>query len=133
VEWQENTWEQVKQTRKLVTPFGRERIFLGPTQGEGAHHTQHEAFAYVPQSMVPDLFNVAIRRLADNPPVSGVEAQLQIHDAVYGQGPDHDVEVWARKVRETMMIPVTIHGREVIVPVDVKVGYKWNQLAKLSL
>ena len=128
IEWQEHTWETVRTERTLVNPFGRRRIFLGPTRGAGYDHTKKEALAFVPQSTVPDMMNEALIRLRTTPPVEGCEVILQIHDALMGQMPMERVEAGAKGVIEAMAIPLTINGRVLIVPVELKIGTRWSEM-----
>ncbi len=131
VRWQEQTWETVQKTRTLVNPFGRRRIFLGPTQGTGSEHTKKEALAFVPQSTVPDLMNEALIELRTQPPCAGFEVLLNIHDALFGQAPEGDLECWGTEVLKRMQRPITLGSRVVVIPVDLQVGYRWSQMVKL--
>lgn len=131
VRWQEATWETVQKTRTLVNPFGRRRIFLGPTQGVGAEHTKKEALAFVPQSTVPDLMNEALIELRESPPCAGFEVLLNIHDALFGQGPEESVDQWLPVVLQRMQRGIRIGSREIMIPVDIQVGRRWSQMLKL--
>lgn len=133
VRWQELTWEEVQKKRTLVNPFGRRRIFLGPISGIGSEHTKKEALAFVPQSTVPDLMNPALVTLRTQPPVPGFEVLLNIHDALFGQGPEESMELWARTVLTSMMRSIPIREKLVQIPVDIQVGRRWDQMKKLSI
>lgn len=127
--WQQRQWNQVCKTKTLTNHLGRRRIFLGPTKGQFAEVTRGEAIAFVPQSDVPDMLNIAMERL-DNTP--WVELLLQVHDAVLGQIPEQDVVNNCKRICELMTVPLLIHGRQCIVPVDIKVGKRWSELQKVE-
>ena len=127
IRWQKRQWNKVKETKVLTNHLGRRRIFLGPTSGQFAYITRGETIAFVPQSDVPDMLNIAMLRL-DEVDDYNMELMLQAHDAVFGQADEDSVEEWSELVKKLMTVPLTIHGREMIVPVDIKVGKRWNKL-----
>jgi DNA polymerase I-like protein with 3'-5' exonuclease and polymerase domains len=131
VRWQEKVWEEGRKSRKMVNCFGRRRLFTGPVTGPLAEHTKKEMLAFGPQSAVPDLLNKALIDLSENPPVPGFEVQLNIHDALMGQGPEDSAETWVPAIRRAMGIPFTVNGHEVRIPVDIKVGKRWSEMKKL--
>lgn len=137
-QWQADTWEEVKRTKRLVNHFGRVRVFFGPTVAKGpldyeaVEHTRKEGLAFIPQSDVPDMMNTALNTLAEQPPCPGFEVLLNVHDALAGQGPANDLEVWLPAIRKAMELPVPIHGRLVRIPVDIKVGTRWSELEKMK-
>lgn len=91
--------------------------------------TRGEAIAFVPQSDVPDMLNIAMQRLAKEP---WCELLLQVHDAVLGQIPIEGAKDYCKRIQELMTVPLEIHGRTCIVPVDIKVGYRWSELKKVK-
>lgn len=133
VTWQQRQWKQVKETRVLTNHLGRRRIFTGPTKGQFARATEGEAIAFVPQSDVPDMLNIAILRIVEDKTMQdcGVELFLQEHDALVGQGDADKVEIWVPRLKELMKVPLTIHGRLCIVPTDVAVGPNWKAVKKV--
>jgi DNA polymerase-1 len=136
VRWQEYTWATVQKTRSLTNPFGRRRIFLGPTSGPGSEHTKKEALAFVPQSTVPDLINEALVELRERPPVPGCEVLLNVHDALFGQGPEEGMDEWLSAIVKSMTRPITLQSAgssqtiTVTIPVEVQYGYRWGTLSK---
>lgn len=125
--WQDRQWQQVKNTKVLTNHLGRRRIFLGPTKGGFAHMTRGEAIAFVPQSDVPDMLNIAMQRLSKEP---WCELLLQVHDAVLGQIPVEGFKENCKRIQELMNVPLEIRGRTCTVPVDVKIGQRWSDLVK---
>lgn len=137
VAWQERQWNKIRtkkaiKDRVLTNPFGSAMIFMGPVDGKGAEHTKNAAIAFVPQSTVPDMLNLAILALRENPPAPGFEMLAQIHDAIIGQGPPESMDVWAPAIKQAMDIPVTLGGKECRVPVELKVGPNWKNMKKVS-
>lgn len=132
VRWQRRQWGTVKETGILTNHLGRRRIFTGPKKGQFAHVTEGEAIAFVPQSDVPDLLNLAILAVSKDPVLQECHVQLllQVHDALLGQGDSDKKHIWVPRVKELMTIPLTIRGRQCIVPTDIKVGQNWKGLKK---
>lgn len=128
VRWQNRQWRTVQQTRILTNHLGRRRIFLGPTKGVFAHTTRGECIAFVPQSDVPDMLNIAMQRLDQEVWCSLL---LQVHDAVVGEMPDDgNVLQYVDRIKTLMRVPLTVGGRTCIVPVDIKIGKRWSALKK---
>lgn len=126
----------VQRERKLTTPLGRERQFLGRTWDDS---TQREALAYTQQGTVADVLNLALYRMwaeldtranvcdAPHPnQPNRVWLLAQVHDAVLGlrRAADDDA---LRRVRELMTIPILIRGRLCIIPVEIMVGPSWSK------
>lgn len=131
VAWQDKVWAEGKKAKRMTNPFGRRRIFTGPLTGIGAEHTKGEMLAFFPQSSVPDLLNLALCDLCDNPPCEGFEVLLNIHDALMGQGPAELVELWAPAIRKAMSIPFEVNGHTITIPVEIKVGDRWSNMRKV--
>jgi len=136
VAWQQRQWDLVRlpkraKDRILTNPFGACMVFLGPTTGPGAEHTKKSAIAFVPQSTVPELMNIAMTRLMDSPPARGFEVLNQLHDAMLGQAPVESVAEWAPAIRAAMDIPVTFGSRICRVPVEIKIGPNFKEMVKI--
>jgi DNA polymerase-1 len=127
--WHMQVAAQVRKTRTLTTPFGRKRTFFN----RWSESLVKEALAYVPQSTVADLLNLGLRRLYAIYKGTDTNLLLQIHDAVLLQTPQVGWEEVARKVKETLTIPVLVGNRTLVIPVDVSVGSDWDGLQKIKL
>lgn len=137
VAWQERLWDRVRKEkvmarRRLENPFGSSMVFMGPVTGPGSDHTKNAVISYRPQSTVPELMNIAVDRLMNNPPCEGFELLLQVHDALGGQGPSDKIAIWGPAVKAAMDVPVPYGDRVCRVPVDLKVGPNMEQLQKLK-
>lgn len=138
VAWQEATWRKIKKDRRLTNPFGRQRVFLGSVDAgkvAESEHTKKEGLAFVPQSTVPDMMNQAILTLREDPrrAEDGLVTAMQIHDALGGWGPEATAHVWLPLIQRAMDIPVPFESGICRVPVEIKVGKRWDQLKKVTL
>lgn len=129
-----NFWSDIrarlKRDRYLINPFGRKRTFYGRLDDE----TYRDAYSWIPQSTAPEVINRAmvrihfelLRRLGGKSRIL-----LQIHDALLIQVPE---ECWREaweEIRPMMEIPIELATKEIIIPVDCKIGYSWGGVTKL--
>jgi DNA polymerase-1 len=126
--WHQSTKDTLRRTRILRNPFGRRRIFFNRWDESMAK----ECLAFVPQSTIADLVNLAIIRLhnivKDN---SNVQLLLQVHDSIVAQARD-EVLGWAVDlIRKEMLIPLTINGKTFSIPVDIQIGKNWHDVEKI--
>jgi DNA polymerase-1 len=56
----------------------------------------------------------------------GAPIVMQHHDSFMLEVPEDDAPQWAKACREVMEQPVSVEGRNVTFPVDVKVGRNWG-------
>ena len=92
-----------------------------------------QAIAYVPQSTVGDLLNMGLVRAHRNLPDRWTLI-LQVHDSVLMQVPkDTDPMHLYKFIHHYFEIPLTIHGKKFIIPVDIKVGSSWGKMRKLEV
>jgi DNA polymerase I-like protein with 3'-5' exonuclease and polymerase domains len=123
--WQAEVEETVRLTRRLVNPFGLSRTFLGIIDAD----VIREATAFVPQSTVGQMLNLALRRIYQRPEImTSVDFLLQIHDAILAQAPIDELQKWATLVGELMLMPLTIKGRELVIETDCDCGPSWGDL-----
>lgn len=124
--WQDKIWQQVCKTRVLYSDFGRRRIFLGrldDASEEGERSTKNQALSYRAQASVVGMTNRAIRALdAMNCPLI-----LQVHDELVIDSPLEQKDYWAYHLKKEMEYPVELHGRQLIIPVDVETSERsWH-------
>jgi len=118
--WKE-VQDELRHSLKLVSALGRPRIFYG----RWSDKFLNEAYSYNPQSTVGDLTNMAMVKVHEQVPET--ELFVNGHDSLIGQCFLKDLYEVTSKVQELMRIPLTIHGRELIIPTDVEVGYNWGK------
>jgi len=119
--WHDEIIKQLKNGRILVNYFGRKRTFFG-RWGEELFKA---AFAYIPQSTVGDLLNIALVNFRRSCP-SSIQVLLQVHDSFVFQAPkDFDVLTLLTKAFD---IPITAHGRTYYIPWELKAGPSWGEM-----
>lgn len=110
--WQTTIEREIRRTRQLIDPFGRRHCFLG-RMDDG---TTRAALSRKPQSTVVGITNRAIRMLD----AAGWNIVAQVHDAVMIECPASQRDDAAIAIRDAMTCPLTIHGRTMVIPVDIK-------------
>jgi len=128
VRWWDEVKREVASRGYLVNAFGRKRIFLNPNTAG------NDIIAYLPQSTIADLLNTALVRLFGLEAKHGFRIVLQIHDAILVEAP---VARWmqvAKVMKQAMLIPMMINGREVTVPVDISMSAKsWGKMSEVKI
>lgn len=126
-----HTWvaRQLGLYSELTTPLGRRRIFYGRPDDDA---TLREAIAYMPQSTVGDLLNVALWRVWRHLPE--VQLLAQVHDAIVFQYPEERERELIPRVLELCQIPISVQGlhesnqgqsKTLLIPAEAKVGWNW--------
>lgn len=132
---QQNIKNEIYRTRMLTTPLGRRRDFFGRMNDQ----TFREAYAYAPQSTIPDITNhlmLALWRERDYLGLSyedGGRFLLQVHDSLLLQCKKervdevaafaHDLESWHPRI--------SLAGGPLLIPVDVEWGPNWKDMEKI--
>jgi len=117
--WWNEISKQLSLTRTLKNPFGRERIFFGRPYDDA---TLREAIAFIPQSTVPDIVNLAYIRVQK----AGLQVLMQGHDALLVQAYERDVERAAIFIKRAMEIPFLVHNIQRIIPAEPAIGKCWE-------
>lgn len=134
--WHLSIQSRLGKSRTMTTPMGRKRTFFG-LWGDQLFR---KAYAFVPQSTVADVLNLALIRL-DSLTNSGKyttfakpEPMLQIHDAFVVQcGNDiTSIDQTILIIREVFNIPIYINGKTLTMPIDIKVGKNWDEMEKIK-
>lgn len=132
--WHKWTAEQIQRHGVLTTPLGRRRRFFGR---RGDKSTLREAIAYVPQSTVGDILNLALYRVwRDFYPT--VRVMSQLHDAILIDYPEGEEDRILPLILQAMQIPVKVMGcdgvlRTMAIPADAKVGWNWHEVKEKDL
>lgn len=127
--WWRRVEEQMAKTRTMTNYFGRKRTFFG----RWGQDMIREAIAYYPQSTVGDLLNYGIIRAWKNLPPQW-ELLANNHDAILMQVPDGTPnEHLSRWLKHYFEIPLEIHGRKFIIPMDIKTGKNWGEMKDIKL
>ena len=58
-----------------------------------------------------------------------IDLWAQVHDAILFEYDEDKEDRIIPEVLSLMRVPLLVHGRIMIVPVEAKVGYDWNNMA----
>lgn len=123
VKWQNNTRDEITATRTLTTSLGDVRVFRGRLND----NLFRSAIAFRPQSTVGRLLQIATQRITDEFSPQ-VQILMNVHDEIIFQVKDDLVDEIIPKVKKIMEIPHMVNGRELIIPVDFKIGKNWGDM-----
>jgi DNA polymerase-1 len=119
--WWRRIEDEIKTTRTLTNPLGRERIFLGRIDSA----LFRAAYDWICQSTVADLINQALVTLDE----AGYECLLQVHDELVVQVENDPLAIaqGVKDVRNAMEIPVKFPNIDVpmVIPAEIAVGPNW--------
>lgn len=123
---QERIRNEIQRTRKLTTPIGRERIFHGRLNDS----TYREAFAFEPQSVIPDITNhlmLYLYRFGD------YDFHLQVHDSLLLSCEEEKLsELFQRANDLPAWHPeIDLPGGKLVIPIDIEVGPNWGDMASV--
>jgi len=126
--WWKSLEEEVKATRILKTPFGRQRIFFDRLDD----NLFRSAYAFIPQSLVADMVLRAFYMIDKLLP-KGAFLVLQVHDEVIVECGEEQVEEVSSIVRKCLELPIEIDGVEepLIIPAEVSVGDNWKDQVEI--
>ena len=128
--WHGEIIDELRISRTLTTPHGRRRVFYDrwPTwkdESEKKGDLFKTAYANVPQGTACDHINMgAIRIWHQLPPT--VDILIQCHDELVLNYPLELKDQVRKIVEQELLHPLFIHGREVIIPVDIETGNNWK-------
>ena len=123
--WHTTTASTLQTKGVMTTHLGRRRYFMGRRYDDA---TLREAIANEPQSVVGDLLNLGMYRVWKYSVINYLLSQL--HDAILTQFKEEDEEEAIAELKEMLTIPVQINGREMVIPVEVLVGWNWAKYDK---
>jgi DNA polymerase-1 len=113
--------QQLQSTGVLTTLTGRRRYFFGRRDED---ETFRQAVAYDPQGSLGDILN---RGMLNVFRANDCQLLMQIHDAILVQYPEAREDEVIPKVQAQLRQQIELrHGRDLIMPFDVKVGFNWG-------
>ena len=121
--WQRAVKQQLKTTKRLVTPMGRARTFWGPYNG----NMFRDALAYVPQSTVADVINTGLIRF-EQMHIPTAEMLLQVHDSFTVQCREEYVDEVKKAMKDALDITLNCGSIEINIPTSIDVGKNWNEV-----
>jgi DNA polymerase I-like protein with 3'-5' exonuclease and polymerase domains len=128
-EWKRKIRERIKSDRTLITPLGRKRTFLGRLND----NTYRAAYAFSPQSTVGELLQLALQDIYEKYS-DWIEVLLNVHDEVISQVDDEPetIDAAIRAIRSSMEIPISVGGKQLVIPCEFKVGPSWGELKEVK-
>lgn len=125
--WYADTKKKLIQEGKLVSADGWTRLFFGDAGKD--HAVLRSAVAHQPQGLGAEYMKKAVcaiwREVVLNPNWMGdVRYKAQVHDSWVGIVRTDRLVPALSLLRQHMLQTVTVHGREVVVPIDVEVSTK---------
>ena len=124
--WHQEVARKLQTEKKLTTPFGRRRQFLGRAWDDS---TLREAIAYVPQSLIADYLNTGLLRLWS---WGKVEILAQVHDAVLLQYPENQPELVVEAQRILSSTIRLTDNTTLAIPADVAIGWNWHKASEAN-
>ena len=116
---------EIRTKRRLVTPFGRVRQFLGRTWETS---TVREAISYQPQSTVSDITKIFLWRLFKYLDPKDLQILMEHHDSVMFQVKESELERVMPLVHELSYIPFKVGSETIASKWEAKVGYSWAEI-----
>lgn len=129
--WYQEIKSEIAKTGYLVSPLGHTRRFFGDINRQ--HSILMGGVAHQPQNLSGHVLNIGFDRVYKELVLPGngdIRIKAQIHDSIFGQWRIEMRDYYAPKVLECMRNPVTIHGRTMVIPVDLKHGLNWGDTTK---
>ena len=131
--WHAKIRDQVYRERRLTNPLGRVRYFYGRTDD----NTYREAYAYRPQSTVPDITNHLMLGLVEQRKQKKFDLWLhaQVHDSVIISCDRKDVQAIAEYGLNTAgwHPEVILPARKLVIPTSCKVGVCLGDMTKFKM
>lgn len=127
-EWYSEIRTEIKQTGMLVSPTGHVRRFFGNIERD--HTMLRSAVAHQPQNLSVEILNMGVMRaykdivLKEN---GDFRFKAQIHDSIFGQWRIERRDEFAERLAACMYNPVKVHGRTLVIPIDIKHGHNWAE------
>jgi hypothetical protein len=120
-QWWAAVEKEVKDTGQLFNAYGRRWLLMERLTPEALE----SIVAFKPQSTIGDKVTKVIYQSHDDPRwPAGARIALNIHDAVIGLAPKHQVQRCLSIVKKYAQEPLIINGRPLIIPADLKVSYE---------
>jgi len=109
----------------LFNLFGRKRWFFGRRNDDA---TAREAVAYAPQSTTADAIDRGLLNVWRR---NNCQVLLQVHDSVLVQYPEEAEDEVLPVLLALIEEPIPLlHGRDLIIPAEAKVGWNWADVTK---
>ena len=126
--WHETIRKEIRQTRFLSNPLGRQRYFYGRIGDD----LFREAYAFRPQSTIPDITNSLMLYLWDQRRLGKVDFNLllQVHDSLlFEVWPKHLDQLGSMCLNTKAWHPkITLPAGDLVIPTDCEYGQYWGEM-----
>lgn len=127
--WQGHIRDIIQRRLPLFNPLGRVVRLFGRTDDK---HTWRQGYAFVPQSLVADILNLAMWRIWHDHDPDLIQLLAQVHDAILMQWPHSRRDEAIRAIAAGMALPVEIEDyrgtkRWLTIPVELQAGFNWGK------
>jgi len=133
LEWHEEVRNEIQETRTLVNPFGRRRLFLDRLGDE----LVRKAVAFLPQSTCVDTTNEALLRfdgaIQRDSALGDIKLLLQVHDEIVFEFRLEQQEKIMEVLKECYDIPIEINGMECRIGIEFKTGENWREMKEVAI
>lgn len=130
--WHQRLRTELCQQRMLSNPFGRQRHFYGYMNDD----TFREAYAYRPQSTIPDITNHMILHLMKlrDAGLLSFRLLLQCHDSALMEVSPSDVPAVAEVCRDIdqWQSGIELSGGILKIPTEIEQGDVWGEMTKIE-
>jgi len=126
--WYKELYNEIASTGYLVGPTGHTRRFFGDITKN--HNMLRGAVAHQPQNLSVTVLDTGLLRVYKElvlPSNGDIRIKAQIHDSIFGQWKIEKRDYYAPRVLEMMNNPIKVHGRTMVIPVDIKYGNNWAE------
>ena len=120
--------DEIIATGFLTSPLGHKRKFFGDIRTN--HSMLRGAVAHQPQNLSVTVLDRGFNRVYNELVLPGngdIRIKAQIHDSIFGQIRLGSRDYYAKRILECMDNPITVHGRILRIPVDIKFGNNWGE------
>jgi len=125
--WHSKIESLVQRTHKLVTPFGRTRIFFGRYDNK----LLRSAIAFLPQSTIADIINRALYIIEEQMPGRLI---CQVHDEIVMEVFEDEIMQASKLMFDACEMPIHISGVDIplVIPLEIKIGPDWYNVKDLE-
>lgn len=126
--WYNDIKQEIRNTGRLVSPTGHVRVFFGDIDRD--HSMLRGAVAHQPQNLSVEILNIGFKRAYKEivlPSNGDFRIKAQIHDSIMGQWRISRRDEFAARLADCMYNPVNVHGRTLVIPIDIKYGQNWGE------
>jgi len=129
--WCEKQKKIARETRTVMTAFGRKRFLLGTLD-----EIERQALNTPTQGTAGEIAEMAIIELdayIRKHPEVDARMICTVHDSILCEVPQRNAKVLGLAMKKIMEKKITINNRTVSFPVDIEIGPSWGETEKVEL